>query len=133
MKNITLIILTTLFSLSLFSQSKDSIVDLDTTVYAIVEVMPEFSGGEAKLFEYLSKNFKFESCYFENRVRSTLYFEFIVEKNGKISNAKIIKGKSCMDEELIKTIENMPTWKPGKQRGKPVRVKFVVPLRVHPK
>lgn len=133
MKNIIIIVLTTLLSLSSFSQSQDSIVDSDTTVNVHVDSMPEFPGGYAKLGVYLFNNIKLNDCYFENGVRGKLYFEFVIEKNGKVSNAKIIKGKSCMDEDIIKTIENMPKWKPGKQDGKPVRVKFSFPVNVCPR
>ena len=132
MKN-TITILIIILSLSSFSQSNDSIDVSDTTIYIIVEKMPEFTGGEAKLFEYLSKNLRFKNCYFEGKIKTRLFVQFVIEKDGSVSNVKIIRGKSCMDNQLIKIISNMPKWKPGYSGLKKVRVKFNLPINVHPR
>jgi TonB family protein len=95
-------------------------------VFQVVKTQPAFPGGDNKLFEYLGKNIKFPQSYREKGINGKLYFEFVVEKDGSISNLKIIKNEN---PELYKNIalafNDMPKWKPGKQNGRPVRVKMV--------
>lgn len=99
-------------------------------IFTIVEQMPEFQGGEEKLFEYLSKNIKYPSMARENGITGTVYVTFVVEGDGKITDVKKLRGigGGC-DEEAIRVVKSMPSWKPGKQNGKSVRVQFNLPIK----
>lgn len=95
-----------------------------------VENQPEFTGGETELFKYLAANLKYPRAAVEANIQGTVYITFIVEENGSISNvipARTIGG-GC-DEEAVRVIKNMPRWKPGKQYGRPVRVRFNIPVK----
>ena len=105
------------------------------------EVQPEFPGGMEALYAYLAKNLKYSDEAKENGVQGNVLISFIIEKNGKISNAEIssngLKGKENTPEKVInecalqalKIIKEMPDWKPGMNKGKPVRCNYAIPIR----
>lgn len=96
----------------------------------IVEEMPEFPGGEAALIKYLSENIKYPQVAKENQIQGTVYLNFVVEADGSITNVVIARGvDASMDKEAVRVIRSMQRWKPGKQSGKTVRVKFNLPVR----
>ena len=99
-------------------------------IFTIVEDMPEFPGGEAKLYEYLGKNTKFPPMAKDAGIQGIVFVTFVVKEDGSISDVRVLRGigGGC-DEEAIRVIKNMPKWKPGKQRGKSVRVQFNMPIR----
>ena len=91
--------------------------------------MPQFPGGPSALFEYLSNNLQYPVVAEENGVQGRVIVTFIVEKDGSISNAKVVKAVDpSLDKEAIRLVESMPNWIPGKQNGEPVRVKYTVPV-----
>ena len=98
-------------------------------VFTVVEKMPEFPGGMEGLMEYLSKSIKYPHQARELGVKGKVYIQFIVEKNGSITELDVIRGigEGC-DEIALQAVEDMPTWSPGEQRGIPVRVRFVLPV-----
>lgn len=99
-------------------------------VFAIVEQMPAFPGGEEKLFEYLGKNTKFSQVAIENDIQGTVYVGFVVGKDGKIRDVKIKRGvHEILDKEALRVVKAMPAWNPGKQRGKAVSVTYGLPIR----
>jgi hypothetical protein len=101
----------------------------DTTVYKVVEKMPEFPGGETKLYEYLGKNIKYPKSDYSERVKSKFYFEFIIEKDGSMSNIQELrKENNSFVSSSLKVIQNMPKWTPGEHKGKKVRVKYILPI-----
>ena len=98
-------------------------------VFTVVEDMPEFPGGMEALLTYLSKNIKYPSIAQENNIQGRVIVEFVVNKDGSIVEPKVIKSlDSSCDKEALRVVAAMPKWKPGKQRGKPVRVKYTVPV-----
>lgn len=103
---------------------------VEAEIFTIVEEQPGFPGGEGALMEYLGKNISYPQLARESNIQGTVYVTFVVEPNGSISNVKTLKGigGGC-DEEAIRVVKNMPSWKAGKQRGKPVRVQFNLPIR----
>jgi protein TonB len=110
---------------------EDEVVQVvEAEIFTIVEEQPEFPGGEAALMEYLGKNISYPQLARESNIQGTVYVKFVVEPNGSISNVTILKGigGGC-DEEAIRVVKNMPSWKAGKQRGKAVRVQFNLPIR----
>jgi protein TonB len=102
---------------------------VEEEVFTIVENMPEFPGGQKKLFEYLGKNIKFPPAAKANGISGKVYVNFTVNKDGKISNVKVLRGvHDLLDKEAIRVVKAMPKWKPGKQRGKAVKVSYNLPI-----
>ena len=127
MRRIIFIVLSILVTLSINAQSEATHVE--EKVYDVVEEMPQFPGGPSALFEYLSNNLQYPVVAEENGVQGRVIVTFIVEKDGSISNAKVVKAVDpSLDKEAIRLVESMPNWIPGKQNGEPVRVKYTVPV-----
>ncbi len=94
-----------------------------------VEIMPEFPGGQDALNEYLKNNLKYPKSALTASISGTVYVSFIVEKDGTISNVKIVRGADKdLNAEALRVVKSMPKWVPGKQRGKAVRVQYTLPI-----
>ncbi|NPA36411.1 MAG: energy transducer TonB [Chlorobi bacterium] len=101
----------------------------DAPVFFIVEEMPEFPGGETALHQYIAKSIKYPVIAQENGIQGRVYVSFVINAKGEVTDIKIARGVDpALDKEAIRVIKNMPKWKPGKQRGKPVKVSFTVPI-----
>ncbi len=103
--------------------------DEEGKIFTVVEEMPGFPGGEAKLFEYLQKNIKYPPVARENGIQGRVYVTFVVDKEGKIRDAKILRGigGGC-DEEALRVVRTMPQWKAGRQNGRSVQVQYNLPV-----
>jgi protein TonB len=110
-------------------EKKEEVVE-EEQIFTIVEDMPAFPGGEAELFKYLGKAIKYPQMAQDAGISGVVYVTFVVGKDGKISDAKVLRGigGGC-DEEALRVVRAMPAWKPGKQRGKPVTVQYNLPIR----
>lgn len=99
-------------------------------IFTVVESMPSFPGGDAARMKYLQDNIKYPQMARESGIQGTVYVTFVVEKDGSVSDIRILRGigGGC-DEEAIRVIEQMPNWNAGMQRGKPVRVQFNMPIK----
>ena len=102
-------------------------------IFTIVEEMPEFPGGQAALFKFLAEKTKYPAMARENGIEGTVYVGFVVLEDGSISNVQVKRGlpgggAGC-DEEAIRVVQTMPKWKPGKQRGKSVKVAYTLPFK----
>ena len=102
----------------------------EEVVFVVVESMPEFPGGQQALFKYLSEHIKYPVIAQENGIQGRVICQFVVNKDGSIVDVEVVRsgGDPSLDKEAIRVIKSMPKWKPGKQRGKPVRVKYTVPV-----
>lgn len=102
----------------------------EQTIFEVVEQMPEFpNGGMAGLMQFLSKNIKYPTIAQENGTQGRVTVQFVVNKDGSIVDAKVLRGVDpYLDKEALRVINSMPKWKPGMQHGKPVRVKYTVPV-----
>ena len=101
----------------------------ETKLFDVVEVMPSFPGGQAALFEWLSKNIKYPVVAEENGVQGRVIVTFVVERNGSITDVQVVKSVDpSLDKEAVRVVKAMPHWIPGKQNGSAVRVKFTVPV-----
>ncbi len=101
----------------------------EAQVFFIVEEMPEFPGGEAALRSFIAKSINYPVIAQENGIQGKVYVTFVVDKDGGISDAKIARGVDpSLDKEALRVVNSLPKWKPGKQRGKPVRVSYTVPI-----
>ncbi len=96
-------------------------------VFEVVEDMPEFPGGQSELMSFLAKNVKYPVEAHE--IQGRVIVSFVVRKDGSISDAEVVRSVApSLDQEALRVINSMPKWKPGKQRGQNVNVKYVVPL-----
>ncbi len=103
---------------------------VEAEIFTVVESMPEFPGGMAKLMSYLGNNIKYPPLAKESGIQGRVFINFVVETDGRISKVKVLRGigGGC-DEEAVRVVEAMPKWKPGMQRGKPVRVSYNLPVK----
>ena len=99
-------------------------------IFQVVENMPEFPGGRGKLMQYLASHIKYPPYAKEAGIQGRVFINFVVEKDGSITAVKVLRGigGGC-DEEAVRVVKSMPKWKPGMQRGKPVRVSFNLPVK----
>lgn len=98
-------------------------------IFQVVEEMPEFPGGQAECMKWLGKNMKYPQISQENGVQGRVIVQFVVNSDGSIVDAQVVRGVDpYLDKEALRVIGLMPKWKPGKQRGKAVRVKFTLPV-----
>jgi len=99
-------------------------------IFQIVEDKPEPEGGISSFYTYVAETLHYPTVAKRLGVSGVVYVRFVVEKDGDITDANVIKGIGAgCDEEAVKVINNAPNWIPGKQRGKPVRVYMTVPIR----
>jgi protein TonB len=106
------------------------IVAIDS-VYIFVKEMPEFPGGLKAMYQFMGDNIKYPTMSAEAGSQGQAYVNFTIEKNGKITDVKILGGsadKRCK-KEAARVVESMPKWKPGEQGGKRVRVSYTLPVR----
>ncbi|MGB1041103.1 MAG: TonB family protein [Flavobacteriales bacterium] len=99
-------------------------------IFSFVEESPEFPGGEEKLFEFMAKNISYPSQAKTDSIEGTVYVQFVVEKNGELTDIRIVRGigHGC-DKEVLKMIGLMPRWNPAEQRGVAVRQRMTLPVK----
>lgn len=105
----------------------------DVQIIDLVEAQPEFPGGMQALSNFLSNNIRYPRISRDNGSQGRAFVGFTVNSDGSIQDIEIMKstGDIHLDMEAIRVVESMPKWKPGRQNGKPVRVKFVLPINFH--
>ena len=101
-----------------------------TKVFTVVEEMPEFKGGNKAMMEFLMMNMKYPQTAVKAKQQGRAVVGFVVRKDGTVSDVHITKsaGYAVLDEEAMRVVKSMPAWEPGKQKGKPVNVKYNVPI-----
>ncbi len=99
-------------------------------IFMVVEQMPAFPGGMGALMTYLATHIKYPPLAKESGIQGRVFINFVVEPDGSIDHVKVLRGigGGC-DEEAVRVVKSMPKWIPGKQRGKPVRVSFNLPVK----
>ena len=98
-------------------------------VFDVVEVMPQYPGGQIAMLKYIMENIKYPEQAMKEGIQGRVTVRFIVEKDGSISNVKpVLSVHPLLDKEAVRVVKSMPKWSPGKQKGKPVRVQFNVPV-----
>ncbi len=133
------LLLLTIFCSSLTFSQEEEIIQLpvskgpkagDGEIFTIVEEQPEYPGGFGEMMKFIQSNFEYPAIAKEMGDEGTVYVQFVVEKDGSISNVKAIRGVTEeLDAESIRVVKAMPTWSPGKQKGRPVRARFTLPIR----
>jgi protein TonB len=108
---------------------KEEVEEAEEEVFLVVEDDPEFPGGLSALSQYLASNIKYPQLAKENNITGKVFVSFVVEKDGSVGQVKILRdiGGGC-GAEAVRVVKAMPKWKPGKQRGKPVRTQFNLPV-----
>ena len=108
---------------------EEEVEEVEEEIFTVVENDPEFPGGMEALYKYLKTSIKYPTIAKENNITGRVYVTFVVEKDGSIANPRILRdiGGGC-GQEAIRVVKAMPKWKPGKQRGKAVRVQFNLPV-----
>ncbi len=103
---------------------------VEEQIFSIVEEMPSFPGGDEALLKYLGKNIKYPAIAKDAGIQGTVYVTFVVDEKGDVKDVKVLRSiGGGTDEEAIRVVESMPRWKPGKQRGKAVKVQYNLPIR----
>ena len=97
--------------------------------FMVEKKMPEFPGGDLGLMKYIQKNVKYPPIAKEYNITGKVYVSFIVDKSGSVTDVKIVRGvDKSLDAEAVRVVKSLPKYKPGKQRGKAVRVMFTIPI-----
>lgn len=97
--------------------------------YDVVEVMPQYPGGQIAMMKYIMENIKYPKQAMKEGIQGRVTVSFIVEKDGRVSNVRLLRSvQSALDKEAIRVVKSMPKWTPGKHNGKPVRVRFNLPV-----
>ncbi len=99
-------------------------------VFVVVEERPMFPGGDSAMYMYLCMNLNYPDIARENKIEGMVYVSFVVEKDGSVSNVRVLRdiGGGC-GEAAVEVVKNMPRWEPGRQAGKAVRTQFNLPLK----
>ena len=102
---------------------------LQDSIYRVTEVMPEYPGGPNEMMKYLQENIKYPQSAKDNKIEGRVYVTFVVEKDGSITNATVLRGidKEC-DAEALRVVSSMPKWTPGQHKGEVVRTQFTIPI-----
>lgn len=102
----------------------------EAEIFTVVEESPSFPGGDVARIKFLQENIVYPQMARESGIQGTVYVTFVVERNGNVTDVRVLRGigGGC-DEEAVRVIKAMPKWNPGKQRGKPVRVQFNMPIK----
>jgi len=101
----------------------------DKILFRVIEELPEFPGGATEFMKWLTRNLRYPTSAEEKKIEGKVIVSFIVNKNGSISDIKIIKSldPDC-DSEVLRVMKKMPKWKPGTEKGRPVRSEYVIPI-----
>ena len=98
-------------------------------VLSYAEVMPEFPGGMPEMVKYLLENMIYPEEMKENGIEGRIFVQFVVTKTGSVKDVTIARGIDGLNREAIRLVKQMPNWSPGKNNGKEVNVKMVIPIR----
>lgn len=99
-------------------------------IFLVVEEFPEPHGGIATFYEYVAENLKYPRQARREGIKGKVFLQFIIDKDGSLTNVKVVKGIGFgCDEEAVRVVSSAPRWKPGKQRGKAVKVKMTLPIK----
>ena len=112
-----------------FAITEDIEEEVADEIFDVVEDQPEFPGGEAALYSYLGENINYPSQARRMGIEGRVYVQFVVDRDGSITQVQAVRGIGAgCDEEAVRVVKAMPKWDPGRQRGRAVRVKMIVPI-----
>ena len=129
MKKLILMTAMAVFCLMTASAQKTVVSQENQKVFDTVEQMPEYPGGMPALIEFLQTNMKYPEDAQKQKVEGRVMVMFVVEKDGSITDVKVARNVfPSLDEEAVRVVNAMPKWTPGKEKGKPVRVQYTLPI-----
>lgn len=129
MKKMILLSMMAVLGLMTANAQKTVISQSNQSVYDQVEQMPEFPGGMPAMIEFLQINLKYPKDAIKQQVGGRVMVMFVVETDGTLSNVRVAKKVfPSLDSEAVRVVKTMPKWKPGKEKGRPVRVNFTLPV-----
>ena len=103
--------------------------DEEAQVFFVAEEMPEFPGGELALRERINQLVKYPDIVRRNGIQGKVYVNFIIDKEGRVIRPRIERGVApSLDKEALRVVSSLPRWKPGKEKGKAVKVSYTVPV-----
>lgn len=126
-----LILILAILAGSLFAVAQENTKETNKdSVFNMVDEFPEFIGGDEARIKYINENINYPEDALESGIQGTVYITFVVEKDGSITNVRVLRGigGGC-DAEAMRVIKSMPKWKPGKQDGEAVRTQFNMPIK----
>ena len=125
-----LLLLSAIFLTNMAFCQEEKKVSVDDAVFVVAEEQAEFPGGLDSMYAYIQKNLVYPEKAKAEGIEGRVFVTFTIEKDGSISNILIKRaiGGGC-EEAVVEMIKNMPKWKPGKQKGKPVRFQYVLPIK----
>lgn len=128
-KNVSLKVALMMFVLLFSFMTSTAQTKKNDMVFDVVEVMPQFPGGQIAMLKYIMENMKYPEQAMKEGIQGRVAVRFIVEKDGSISDVKpILSVHPLLNKEAVRVVKSMPKWSPGKQNGKPVRVRFNLPV-----
>lgn len=128
-KNVSLKVALMMFVLLFSFTTSTAQTKKNDMVFDVVEVMPQYPGGQIEMLKYIMENIKYPEQAMKEGIQGRVTVRFIVEKDGSISNVRpVLSVHPLLNKEAVRVVESMPKWSPGKQNGKPVRVRFNVPV-----
>lgn len=128
-KNVSLKVALMMFVLLFSFMTSTAQTKKNDMVFDVVEVMPQFPGGQIAMLQYLMKNIKYPEQAMKEGIQGRVTVRFIVEKDGSISDVKpVLSVHPLLNKEAVRVVKSMPKWSPGKHNGKPVRVRFNLPV-----
>ena len=114
------------------AKASDATAPTDTTknvVYDVTETMPQFPGGQGVMMKYLAANIKYPASAVKAKKQGRVIVSFVIQKDGSVTNARIVRSvDSELDAEALRIVKAMPNWTPGTQDGKPVNVRYTIPV-----
>jgi len=113
-----------------FDEPVEEIVEEDNELFTVVDQQPEFEGGYEAMMAFIKQNMQYPANARRMQIEGTVHVSFIVSRTGSISDVKVLRGISTdCDREAVRVVQMMPAWKPGKQNGRNVNVRFILPLK----
>ena len=131
-KRIVAIVAAVLMGGAAMAQTEGTAAAVDNAIYTVVEHDPEFPGGMDALVAWVGSHVEYPAEAREAGLQGTVFVTFVVERDGSITNVRVVAPKEKMallEEEAVRVVRAMPKWKPGKVRGKKVRVQFNLPIQ----
>lgn len=128
-KNVSLKVALMMFVLLFSFMTSTAQTKKNNMVFDVVEVMPQYPGGQIAMLKYIMENIKYPEQAMKEGIQGRVTVRFIVEKDGSISDVKpVLSVHPLLNKEAVRVVKSMPKWSPGKHNGKPVRVRFNLPV-----
>ena len=128
-KNVSLKVALMMFVLLFSFMTSTAQTKKNDMLFSVVEVMPQYPGGQIAMMKYIMENMKYPEQAMKEGIQGRVTVRFIVEKDGSISDVKpVLSVHPLLNKEAVRVVKSMPKWSPGKHNGKPVRVRFNLPV-----